>query len=339
MNIRARVIASMGCARSYCSAMLGGLVLLPALPVSADPPPVTAAFDDPYDLPEAPRPPTLPELTHPDVELTFETTIGGVTPNVDPATGRRPNNVATYVQRVGLEAPIGPRRWFVGGTYELAAGEPPGGGNAKVVGGNLDFYARTVWATRTGLAFGGGLGLTLPVSSFGRDGPAQAIATAAATVRPWDEAFFQEEFLTLRPFIDVRDVDGPLVIQFREGLDWGFDMTNTPVFRVAAVSAFYLGYRFLPVLGAGLEAFELYFIDAPVDDNKRAVFAVSPSVRLMTPYVQPALSVTTNIGTPLYGSSDQFWALRLAATIVWDPITRVVEKDREEHTRGLQPLR
>jgi hypothetical protein len=55
-----------------------------------------------------------------------------------------------------------------------------------------------------------------------------------------------------------------------------------------------------------------------VPDNERAVFAISPSVRLMTPYVQPALSFVTNAGTPLFGAVDYWWALRLAATVVWD---------------------
>jgi hypothetical protein len=298
----------------------------------ADDPVTAAPFDDPYDLPLAPRPPTLPELTHPDVELALETTVGILTPNRDAVTGLRPNNVAAYVQRIGIEAPIGARRWFLGATYELAAGEPPGGGTVEGVGGNLDLYARTVWATRTGLAFGGGLGVTLPVADFGRNGPAEGIARAAVTLRPWDESFFQEQFLTFRPFVDVRDVDGPLVIQFRQGVDWSFDTTQWPVFRVAAVSALYLGYRVAPVLDMGVEAFELYLMDAPVDDDKRANFVISPSMRLMTPFVQPALSAIAGIGTPYYGSVDYFWGLRMAVTITWDPVTSKVQRDRQQHT-------
>jgi hypothetical protein len=40
----------------------------------------------------------------------------------------------------------------------------------------------------------------------------------------------------------------------------------------------------------------------------------------MTPYVEPALSFVTNVGKPLFGSVDTWWALRLAATFVWDPV-------------------
>ncbi len=273
-------------------------------------------FDDPYDLPEAPRPPTLPELTHPEVEGTLEETMGSITPNQPTA-----HNVAVMVQRLAVEYPLGARRWFAGAGYELAGGEPPGGGTPKAVGGNLDVYGRTVWATRTGLAFGGGLGVTFPLASFGRDGDGQRVANAAAMLRPWDLPFFQEGFFALRPFFDVRDVDGPFVIQFREGIDWSFDTRDLPVFRVAAVSALYIGYRF-PLIGAGIEGFEYYFLDYPTAETERAVVVVSPSVRFMTPYVQPAVSFLSNLGTPLFGISDHFWGLRLAATVVWEPYVR-----------------
>jgi hypothetical protein len=291
-------------------------------------------IDDPYDLPRAPRPPTLPELTHRDVEGTLESTIGVLTPSVSGA------NVVTYVQRVGVEVPVTSRRWFLGGSYEFAAGEPAGGGTTKMVGGNLELDGRTVWATRTGLAFGGGFGLTVPTASFtrcpgsigcpitGPPGDAARIADAASTLRPWDLPMFQEGFMTLRPFFDVRDVDGPFVIQFREGVDVAFDTTDLPTFRIAAISAVYIGYS-LPVVGLGIEAFEYYFLDWPVADDKRALGVVSPSVRFMTPYVQPAISFMTSVGTPFGGETDRFWGLRLAVTVVWDKDARALGRDRD----------
>jgi hypothetical protein len=282
-----------------------------------------ATFDDPYDLPRAPRPPTLPELTHPDIEGTLESTIGVLSPEVPGPS------VVAFVQRFNVEAPLAQRRWFVGANYELSAGEPPGGGTTKAIGGNTEVYGRTVWATRTGLAFGGGFGLVLPTASFTRCpgsvgcptiGPpvdAARIADTASTLRPWDLPMFQEGFVTARPFFDVRDVDGNFVIQFREGLDFAFDVTNLPTYRVAAVSAVYIGYS-LPVVGVGIEAFEYYFIDWPVTDDHRALFVVSPSVRFLTPYVQPAISFLTSAGVPFGGDTERFWGLRLAVTVVWD---------------------
>ncbi len=315
-----------------------------ALLARADPAPAPV-FIDPYDLPDAPRPPTLPELTHPGIELTTESTFGVLRPNVDPATGQRPSSVGAYVQRFSFEWPIAFRRFFVGASYEIAAAEPPGGGAFEAVGSNLDVNARTVWATSTGLAFGGGLGVTIPIPDFAPESDAGRIASAAATLRPWDQSLFQPGYLTFRPFFDVRDVDGPLVLQFREGLDFQFDTQAWPGFRTAAVAALYVGYRVFRRLGLGIEAFELYFFDQSVPDNQRAVFAVSPSVRLMTPYVQPALSFVTNVGTPLFDSVDGWWALRLGATIVWDPARRSMEPGQgerehapaDELTRGRGP--
>jgi hypothetical protein len=313
---------------------LAGLVVFVAHGARADEPSRPLLFDDPYDLPRAPRPPTLPELTHRDIEGTLESTFGVLTPAASGA------NVVTYVQRIGLEYPVTARRWFAGASYEFAGGEPPGGGTAKVVGGNVELSGRTVWATRTGLAFGGGLAITIPTASFtrcpgsigcpvvGSPGDAARIADAASTLRPWDLPLFQEGFLTLRPFFDVRDVDGPFVIQFREGIDVAFDTTNLPTFRIAAVSAVYVGYS-LPLVGLGIEAFEYYFLDWPVPDDKRALFVISPSVRLMTPYIQPAFSFMTSAGTPFGGETDRFWGLRLAVTVVWDRDARALGRDRE----------
>src|SRR5438105_14272898 len=126
-----------------------GVALVLAL-TAARPASAADEFNDPYDLPAAPRPPTLPELTHPDVEASFEETIGFLRPN--PGNPSWTKASAAYVQRIGLESPIWERRWFAGATYEAALGAPPEtGGAAKLVSGNVELYGRTLWATRTGL--------------------------------------------------------------------------------------------------------------------------------------------------------------------------------------------
>jgi hypothetical protein len=297
--------------------------------------PSRAVTDDGTAVPTAPRPPTLPELTHPDYEVGGETTFGVITPNLIKAIDYNSSEVGAIVQRVETELPIDRRRrWFVGGSYEVAGGTPPGGGSVQIVPSNLDLYGRTVWATTTGLTFGGGAGVLLPTAQFDRDGDAAKVAQTAQAIRPWDEAFFQVDAFTMRAFIDVRDVDGPFVIQFREGLEYSFDLANHVNDQAAAVAQAYLGYRVIPLLGIGLEAFETYIIQSPLvdtvtGDGKRATFTLSPSVRLMTPYVQPALGFVTSVGTPLFGVVDGFWALRIGASVVWDPVTRVVRKDAE----------
>jgi hypothetical protein len=84
-------------------------------------------------------------------------------------------------------------------------------------------------------------------------------------------------------------------------------------------------------MSAGIEAFEVYTIDASVDDRLRATFVVSPSIRLMTPYIQPALSGFTNINAPLYGSADHIFGVRIAVTVVYDATTRTIERGTPGH--------
>jgi hypothetical protein len=184
-----------------------------------------------------------------------------------------------------------------------------------------------VWATRTGLAFGGGLGLMIPASNFDADSPAARIAASAAAVRPWDFQFFEKDALTARPFIDLRVLDGRFVVQFREGLDWAILSGKATRSQISAITALYLGYRLGSVVDAGLEAFELYFVEGQATDDARAFFAVSPSVRLMTPVIQPSFSFVTSLGDPLYPGSERSIAARLAITILWDPTTRALERD------------
>jgi hypothetical protein len=285
------------------------------------------AFEDPYDLPEAPRPPTLPELTHKDIEATLESTVGGVYPKPEAGPGWT-KAAAAFVQRANLEVPIGYRRFFAGATYETVLGADPSfGGPARLVGGNLEAYGRTVWATRTGLSFGGGFGMMFPVSSFDENSPASRIATAGAAVRPWDFQFFEKDAITARPFIDVRMLDGRFVLQFREGLDWSFVTGKATRSNLSAITALYIGYRIGSVVGAGLEAFELYFVEGQAVDNARAFFAVSPSLRLMTPIVQPCFSLVTSIADPLYPGAERTIAGRVALTVLWDPYTRTIGKD------------
>jgi hypothetical protein len=270
-------------------------------------------FDDPYNLPTAPRPPTLPDLTHSELEATLETTFGVLVPN-DAST----SSTEVYAQRIGLEIPFAARRWFVGTQYEFAAGGGAlGTSDFKVVSGNIELYGRTVWATRTGLAFGGGLGLMAPVATYDDNSPASRLASAATTLRPWDVSFFASGNFAIRPFVDVRVIEGRFTIQFREGLDFSFG-TNDGYRQTTALTGLYAGYRITQRLSAGVEAFELYNIDGNIADALRANVVVSPSVRLMTPFVQPALSLFTNIGKTFEDSADRVWGLRIAATFVLD---------------------
>jgi hypothetical protein len=282
------------------------------------------ALDDPYAVPAAPRPPTLPELTHQEAEGTLEATAGAILPN----TGGDVTHA--YVQRLALEVPVGFRRWYLDANYELATS----GGRA--VSGNLELGGRTLWATRTGLAFGGGLDLIVPTARFDQEGPAAATALNAASLRPWDVAFFVPSALGGRPFVDVRAVDGRFVAQFRQALDLltTTDSLGTPY--IYATVGVYLGFWATREVAAGFEAFESYAIDVPnVRDGARAAVVISPNVRLVLPWVEPAISAFTNIGTPLQGASDRVWGFRLAFTVVYDPSRAVPVRTRGEGPGGV----
>jgi len=204
---------------------------------TAAPPSQTAdPIDDPHAVPIAPRPPTLPELTHPDYEISGETTLGVVTPSFINALNYNSSDTAAIVQRLAVEVPLlKSPRIYAGGSYEVALGSPPGGGDFKAVPGNLDLYGRIVWATRTGMAFGGGVGTLLPTAQFGSTGDAATVAAAAQAIRPWDNAFFLNDTITLRGFVDVRAVSGPFVIQFREGMEGSLGL-GTGADQVAAIA-------------------------------------------------------------------------------------------------------
>lgn len=299
---------------------VAGTLLLAGM-LMARPAKATSAYDDPYDLPDAPRSIALPELTHPDIEWTSVSSIGGVARN-EPGTGGE-HSTPVMTERFATEIPIAARRWFVGAEYDMALGAPLRiGGPAQLVGGNFELYGRTVWATRTGLAFGGGLGVLPSVATFHRDGPGGDVALAAAALQPTDYAFFHQGVLTVRAFVDVRDLWGDFVIQFRQSFDWSAQVSDPGDSGVSAASTLYVGYRVMPSLGIGLEGSEYYFVDDVVPDRRRAHFVVAPSVRLLSNLVQPAISAFTSVGYPLYPGSETVWGLRFAFTFVWEPWRR-----------------
>jgi len=269
-------------------------------------------FVDPYDVPDAPRPPTLPELTHSEIEGTLDITSGALIPNAGGVWTH------AYVTRLAVEAPLALRRWYVGASYELGVGGSVR--SFEAVGGNLQLEGRTLWATRTGLSFGGGLGLALPTSSYDPNSGGGLVATNSATLRPWDVTYWVRGVFALRPFIDVRFIVGQAILQFRQGLDLTVVPDQIGYRRLYANAAAYVGWAATPHVAAGLEVMEEYCIDVPgVSDGARSALVVSPNVRLSLPWVQPAISMFTNLGTPLYGANESFWGFRLTATVIYDP--------------------
>ena len=86
------------------------------------------------------------------------------------------------------------------------------------------------------------------------------------------------------------------------------------------MSGLYLGWAATSHVAAGVEAFEEYSLDVPnVRDGARQAVILSPNVRWSLPWVQPAISAFSNVGTPLYGANESLWGFRLAFTVVYDP--------------------
>jgi hypothetical protein len=269
-------------------------------------------MNDPYDLPDAPRSLSLPELTHPDVEWTTTTTIGKVT---------TPSRAATEVlERLGVELPLGHRRWFFGAAYEAAYGAPLTTTQAPTgAGGDVEAYVRTVWATRTGLAFGGGLGFLPPIATFDHGTRREDVATSAASLVPTDAAYFASGVFTLRAFVDVRDLFGPFVIQFRESFESATQVHDTTDHALAAASTLYAGWLATPLVGLGVEANEYYPLDSGISDASRGKVVLAASARFVGRELQPAIGVFTGLGSPLAWWADSVWGARLSLTLVWDP--------------------
>ncbi|MGH7283148.1 MAG: hypothetical protein ACRELY_16605 [Polyangiaceae bacterium] len=277
---------------------------------------VHGQLEDPRSLPEAPRPTLMPELTHPDGEATLEQSTGVVKPRGFGETGHLGENVT----RIAAEQPVYSRFIFVGGAYEAAYGGQASAQSEKVVGGNLETYVRAVWATRTGLAFGGGLGFMLPMARFDRNGPIRQTANAAIALRPWDYAFFEQNIFAARPFVDIRYLVGPVTLQVRETFDGTLDL-DSGSFDLDAISTFYAAYRPRRDIALGFEAGELYRVTTPdgpvVPDDERADFTIGPVIRLIFPRLQPALSFMTNVGDPYYIGATQAWSVKTTLTGLW----------------------
>jgi hypothetical protein len=267
---------------------------------------------DPYELPDAPRSLSLPELTHPGWEWTTTTAIGAVrTSGYDSPE---------MLERIGVEAPVGPRRWYVGLAYEAAYGAPVAQpGPAGLVGGNLELHARTIWATHTGLAFGGGLGILPPVATYSGGSAGSDIAVSAISLQPWDYAYFRTGVLTARPFVDMRSLFGRFDVQLRASFEFSIDIHDVAQRDVSASTTLYFGWLAAPILGVGLETTEYYLVDAAVPDNQRAKVVVAPNVRFLTPGIQPAIGAFVGVGTPLAPTATDVWGLRFALTFIWDP--------------------
>jgi hypothetical protein len=266
---------------------------------------------DPYALPDAPAPPTLPDLTHRALAASLENTFASIQNAALPGEAPPPRSFG-WMERLEVEQALSLRRWYVGVAQQFALGNPFNEG-FQAVAGNPEIWGRTLWASKAGLAFGGGLAAVLP--AFRRGEEDMNLTQTVAVVRPWDYADFVSSDFILRPFFDVRGIDGRVMLQLRQGIDW--DQASG---ALTSRTIFYIGYRPVDLFGLGLEAWEVYWIQARQrKDDGRAAYAVSASVRLMTRVLTPAVSIVAPIDRPLYDAVNDFWAIRLTMSVILEP--------------------
>lgn len=263
---------------------------------------------------DAPAPPTLPALAHPSLTNTFEIT----TASIDPGHGR--GRATTWMLHDELEYPLVSRVWYVGAAHDVAAGAVPGVGHDFFFGAP-ELWTRAVWSSLVGLSSGGGFGVVLPLPRS--LSPAQEeIFANVRVVRPWDAPYFTDLGVTLRPWIDVRHIVGRFILQLRQGMDVtilarDLKKGERRVDYTARTTA-YVGFRVARPIGVGLELWEVYQITAAVADDRRAAFAISPSVRFSLGRIEPALSLVFPIATPLRGDAASYYAVRLNVGFEFD---------------------
>lgn len=311
------------------------------------------AFDPraPEDLPDAPSPPSLVDLTHRSLYAAFETTQASVRPN--DVAGVQQGRVFGGITRLEGELAIDrARRFFAGVGEEVAV---TGFGQGTVLPSYPELWGRAVWASRAGLAYGGGLGFVLPVFSREPRSDAARASQLARVVKPWSFSLFSDNTFTARPFLDARVIDGSVTLQFRQSLELQGLVADAqlPTRSLVSRTTVYLGYQPIKPLGFGLEVTEVYFISAssvcvdvpktaPVSsgsvgsstgtttdpgtekscttltDDLRAAFVLSPSARFTVGDFHPALSAILPFGQTLLGEARNFWAVRLSLGAVFE---------------------
>lgn len=313
-----------GAARSRAACAAGAACLLAAGAARAQARAQLERWFDPRDpshLPDAFAPPSLPDLTHRGTWLNLESSLASIRPRAQ--DGAEPRERARgWMLRGEAEAELIRRSWYAGAATELAYGDSFNlGGGRGLLPGYPELWTRAVWASRAGLAYGGGVSVVLPIFKRTQDAEGGRIAESVRVVRPWTLATYAENTVTVRPYLDARVIDGTVTLQLRQAFDLQGLVAEVKVPRAGVVSltTLFLGYRPWETFGLGLELWEVYFLNAAnVPDERRAVFAISPAMRYIGRRWQPALSAIVPFERPLFDRASSYWALRASIGLVLD---------------------
>lgn len=306
---------------------LGAAMVVASSPSEAQPDP-DALLERRKALLDSDGPPQLPGLTHDDVDLNFEYTIAIAEPtDVISTEPIQDSRAFMYSARAVVEAPLSPRKWFLGLASGVASaavptGTDPSTGGSALLLGNPELWLRGIWSNQAGLSAGGGLGAVVPVprTFSALEGE---VVRAVRAIRPELFPTYQDMVLTGRPYIDIRHVTGPVVLQMRQGVDFQLLLRDRAPgenrYDITAFLSAYIGVRTIRQLTLGLELAEVYQLTTNTAspscpspcDTRRVQFTLSPSLRLRLPGLSPALSVLLPLSTPLRNEVADYVAFRL----------------------------
>jgi hypothetical protein len=253
------------------------------------------------------RTPNLPDLQHRDVMGTVEWSGAAFAPGG-----------GAWAERFTLEVPAAGRGWQIGVSYSAGGGRPPAGALAPV-SANTEIWGRGEWVETTGLAFGGGLAIALPTSLHQASGRGARAANLLVSTRPWDAVLFDSRAFAVRPFIDMRAVRGRFVLQFRQRIDLGLNVIGGGPDHTTLSASIGLAasYR-IGSFNAGLEAWQLYFIERETLDGQRSFFSLSPFLCAYAAKLEPCVSLLTNVDRPVSRDLDRVYVLRVGTTVVFE---------------------
>jgi hypothetical protein len=283
---------------------------------------------------DADGPPDTPGLSHRGVAFNFQYAVASAEPtdvvSFEPIADSR---AYAYAVRWLVDAPLSPRRWYMGVATDVAAasvpsGDSPESGGSTLVLGNPVLWARGIWSSELGLSAGGGLGIIVPVPRSFSTLEAEVVRVIRV-VQPLSYALFQDLALAARPFFDIRHVTGPVTLQVRQGVDFSVLLRDHSEaenrYDIAAHLSAYVGVETIKQLTLGLEVSEVYQITAGVStpgcadpcDQSRVAFIISPVLRLRIPPLSPSISALFPLSTPLRSEVASYWAARLHLDVVF----------------------
>lgn len=289
-------------------------------------PPRTGGLLDELTAPRLPTPFSVPELTHPDFDLSASWTPGLAIPRRGGAA-----TAPVGLARLAAEGHVlARRRLYVGVALPLALGRDltREGAATPPLFGNVEAHVRVVLPMPSWLAVGAHLGVVAPTARFDRNGPAQQAALAAASLEPTDAAHFLPGRAALRPALDFRILRGRFVGHLRQGLDVLVDAAGVTPVTTAGRLLGHAGWLVTPELEISLEATQLYVVSArtpatvsapfgaPVDpqltDRRRNATTFALGARLSSKDVDLGAALLTDLIDPLSIGLDRVVGLRLS---------------------------